>query len=206
MKYRFFIVIALVLVTSCASIREMTNALMSMKDMQFRISKVANMKIAGIDVSRLTSAADIQPMDAMRLVQAYHSKSIKATLTVLLEAKNPNDGSTPNTKPATLTLKELPWTLYYEDRQVVSGVVRKDIPINGGSVSQPIPLDVTMDLSSILFEKGYEEIMQAVLDLGGANGSPAKLTIKAKPTVSTPFGIMTSPNEISIVSAQFRAQ
>jgi len=206
MKYRPLLLLCVLLLTSCASIREMTNALMSMKDMQFRISKVTNMKLAGIDVSRFSSVADIQPMDAMRLMQTYGSKSVKATLTVMLEAKNPNDGSTPSAKPATLTLKELPWTLFYEDKRVVSGVVRKDIPITGGAVSEPIPLEVTVDLSSILFEKGYEEIMQAVIDLGGANGSPAKLTIKAKPTVSTPFGIMTSPNEIVIVSAQFRAQ
>jgi hypothetical protein len=50
---RVVAVLILVFVTSCGSIREMTNALMSMKDMQYKISHVGNMKISGVDISRL---------------------------------------------------------------------------------------------------------------------------------------------------------
>jgi hypothetical protein len=140
------------------------------------------------------------------LLEAYHAKNVKATFTVELEAKNPNDGTVTNTKPLDLTLKELPWTLYFDERTVVSGVVRKDIPLAGGATSSAIPVDITMDVSKVLFDKGYEEIMQSVLALGGANGSAAKLTVKGRPTVSTPYGIVKSPNDITIVSTEFRSK
>lgn len=206
MIVRALLVLTLFAATSCSSIREMTNALMSMKDMQFRINRVASMKISGIEVSKLSSITDVKPMEAMRLLQAYHEKNIKATFVVELEAKNPNDGSAPNTKPLDLTLKELPWTLYFDGRTVISGVVKKDIPLTGGATSQSIPVEVTMDVSKVLSERGYDEIMQSILALGGANGSPAKLTIKARPTVSSPYGIIKSPSDITIVSTEFRSR
>lgn len=203
---RVLAVLALLVLTSCGSLREMTNALMSMKDMQFKISRVGDMKISGVDVSRLSSISDVNPTQTVRLLEAYHSKNIKASFTVYLEAKNPNDGSVANTKPLDLTLKELPWTLFLDDRTVVSGVVRKDIPLTGGSVSGPIPLEIVMDVSKVLFENGYDEIMKTMMEIGGPNGSPARLTIKARPTVSSPYGIIKSPNDITIVSTEFRAR
>lgn len=203
---RVVAVLILLLVTSCGSIREMTNALMSMKDMQYKISSVGGMKISGIDVSGLNSISDVDPKQAVRLLEAYHSKNIKATFTVYLEAKNPNDGMAANTKPLDLTLKELPWTLLIDDRTVVSGIVNKEIPLAGGAVSQAIPIEVVMDVSKVLFENGYDEIMKTMLDIGGPNGSPARLKIKARPTVSSPYGIIKSPSEITILSTEFRAR
>jgi len=203
---RVVAVLILLLVTSCGSIREMTNALMSMKDMQYKISSVGGMKISGIDVSGLNSISDVDPKQAVRLLEAYHSKNIKATFTVYLEAKNPNDGMAANTKPLDLTLKELPWTLLIDDRTVVSGIVNKEIPLAGGAVSQAIPIEVVMDVSKVLFENGYDEIMKTMLEIGGPNGSPARLKIKARPTVSSPYGIIKSPSEITILSTEFRAR
>jgi hypothetical protein len=206
MMIKILAVLTLFVVTSCGSIREMTNALMSMKDMQFRINRVTGMKISGIDVSQLSAITDVSPTEAVRLLEAYHAKNIKATFVVEVEAKNPNDGSAANTKPLDLTLKELPWTLYFDDREVVSGTVKKDIPLTGGSSSQPIPIEIAMNVSKVISEKGYDEIMQSLLALGGANGSPAKLTIKARPTVSSPYGIIKSPSDITIVSTEFRSR
>lgn len=206
MMIKTLVVLTLFVVTSCGSIREMTNALMSMKDMQFRINRVTGMKISGIDVSKLSSIGDVSPMDAVRLLEAYHGKNIKATFVVELEAKNPNDGKAANTKPVDLTLKELPWTLFFNDREVVSGVVKRDIPLSGGTSSQPIPIEIVMNVSQVISERGYDEIMQSMLALGGANGSPAKLTIKARPTVSSPYGIIKSPSDITIVSTEFRSR
>lgn len=203
---RVVAVLILVFVTSCGSIREMTNALMSMKDMQYKISHVGNMKISGVDISRLNSISDVDPMQAVRLLEAYHAKNVKATFTVYLEAKNPNDGAAANTKPLDLTLKELPWTLYLDDRTVLSGVVNKEIPLAGGATSQPIPIEIVMDVSKVLFENGYDEIMKTMLELGGPNGSPARLKIKARPTVSSPYGIIKSPSDITILSTEFRAR
>lgn len=206
MGFRLLIGVVLVLVSSCASIKELTNAVMSMKDMQFRILRVANLKVAGIEASRLSSMSDVGPMDAVRLLESYHSKSVKATFTVMLEAKNPNDGMSANTKPLDLTLKELPWTLMLDDRTVLTGLVKRDIPLTGGATSQPIPIEITMDVSKILFDKGYDEIMNTLLELGGANGSPARISVKARPTVSTPYGIVKSPGDITIVSTEFRGR
>lgn len=203
MKSLILAIATMFVVTSCGSIKELTNAIMSMKDMQFRIVRVENMKVAGVNTAKMGSTEDITPTDVMRLLEAYHSKNIKATFTVMLEAKNPNDGSVAGSKPMDLTLKELPWTLFVDDRNVISGNIQNEVSLAGGGTSAPFPIQVSMDVSKVFYDKGYEEIMKALLSIGGVNGTPATIKLKARPTVSTPYGIMKSPNDITIVATEF---
>lgn len=199
------LVVVILLLTSCASIRDMANALMSLKDMQFRIVRVENMRVAGVDVSRMSNLSNLSPGDAYNLLQAYHTKKLRTSFLVYVEARNPNDSSG-GAKPADLKLKELPWQLYIDDRPTISGVVRNDIVIPGGQTSAPFPLQIEVDLSQVINDRGYEEIMGLALSIGGLNAEPTKLMVEATPTVSTPYGIVKSPRPIRIVNTEFRAR
>ena len=44
------------------------------------------------------------------------------------------------------------------------------------------------------------------LALGGANGSPARITLRARPEIKTAYGPIRYPKEIDIVDKEFRAQ
>ena len=48
--------------------------------------------------------------------------------------------------------------------------------------------------------------MNLALALGGKNGSAARVTLKATPTIDTPLGAITYPGEISIIDKEFRGQ
>ncbi|MFN6114048.1 MAG: hypothetical protein ACK47W_09950, partial [Bacteroidota bacterium] len=87
---RTLLIVGLLLLTSCANVRQMANSLMSLRDMQFRIVRVENMRVVGVDVSRLRSLTDVSAMDAIRLADAFRSKRLTTTFTVYLEARNPN--------------------------------------------------------------------------------------------------------------------
>ncbi|MBU3678143.1 MAG: hypothetical protein FGM32_00860 [Candidatus Kapabacteria bacterium] len=205
MILRSIAVIVLLLVTSCASIRDMANSIMSLKDMQFRVVRVENMRVAGVNVSRLNNLKGLSATDAYNLLQAYHTKKLQTTFTVFVEARNPNDGSGGG-KPASLTLKALPWKLYIDDRPSVSGDIRSEVAIPGGGTSDPFPLEISVDLSSVINDRGYEDLMALALSIGGLNSEPTKLIVEATPTVSTPYGVMTSPRPVRIVNTEFRAK
>ncbi|MBU3699513.1 MAG: hypothetical protein FGM33_05805 [Candidatus Kapabacteria bacterium] len=202
---RTLVVFALVLLTSCASVRQMANSLMSLKDMQFRIVRVENMRIVGVDVSRMRSISDVSAMDAVKLLSAFRSKQLTTTFTVYVEARNPNDGGGGG-KPADLTLKELPWQLYIDDKPTISGAIRKEVGIPGGQTSAPFPLEIEVDLTKVITDKGYEELVALALSIGGVNSQPTKLMVEATPVVGTPFGVMKSPSPIRIVNTEFRSR
>lgn len=205
MLIRSTAIVVLLLVTSCASIRDMANSIMSLKDMQFRVVRVENMRVAGVEISRLNSLKNISASDAYNLLQAYHTKKLQTTFTVFVEARNPNDGSGGG-KPASLTLKSLPWKLYIDDRPSVSGDIRNEVAIPGGGTSAPFPLEISVDLTQVINDRGYEDLMALALSIGGLNSEPTKLMVEATPTVSTPYGVMTSPRPVRIVNTEFRAK
>ncbi len=59
------------------------------------------------------------------------------------------------------------------------------------------------DLFEYFSDKGYEGIINLALQFGGKNSSAVKLKLMAKPTVSSPFGSITYPNELTIISKEF---
>ncbi|MFN4909239.1 MAG: hypothetical protein ACK475_10540 [Bacteroidota bacterium] len=202
---RTLLIVGLLLLTSCANVRQMANSLMSLRDMQFRIVRVENMRVVGVDVSRLRSLTDVSAMDAIRLADAFRSKRLTTTFTVYLEARNPNDGGG-GSKPADLTLKELPWQLYIDGKQTISGSIRKEIAIPGGQTSAPIPIEIEVDLTKVITDRGYDELMSLALSIGGVNAEPTKLMVEATPVVNTPFGVWKSPSPIRIVNTEFRSR
>ena len=63
---------------------------------------------------------------------------------------------------------------------------------------------MNLDLVKFFKDKGYESIVNLALAIGGANGSPSRITLRAKPTVQTPYGPLTYPNEIDVIDREFR--
>ncbi|MFN6112374.1 MAG: hypothetical protein ACK47W_01335, partial [Bacteroidota bacterium] len=107
---------------------------------------------------------------------------------------------------ADLTLKELPWQLYIDGKQTISGSIRKEIAIPGGQTSAPIPIEIEVDLTKVITDRGYDELMSLALSIGGVNAEPTKLMVEATPVVNTPFGVWKSPSPIRIVNTEFRSR
>jgi hypothetical protein len=53
-------------------------------------------------------------------------------------------------------------------------------------------------------DKTYDEILNLVLAIAGAQGSAARLTLDIRPTIDTPLGELTYPNRIKVFNKEFR--
>ena len=53
-------------------------------------------------------------------------------------------------------------------------------------------------------EKGYNDLLNLALALGGAKSDISRLAIDAQPRVSTPLGEITYPGRITVVSKEYR--
>ena len=200
---RIVIVLCVVLVTSCASIRDITNTLASLQRMQFKLANITGMRLAGVDVARIASPSSLSITDALALTQAFARRTLPASFTLNVDAKNPNTGVS-GTKSVPLTLNDLQWRLLIDDKQTISGGLGNPVDVPGNGMTTTLPLVMNIDLYSFFADKGYEGLVNLALALGGQRGSTARVKLDAMPTVGTPLGPITYPNRISIVDTEFR--
>ena len=142
-------------------------------------------------------------MDGAALAAAFARGQLPASFTVNVAAVNPNDGTGGSPKSAA-TLTSFAWTLLIDNATTISGDIASPIIIPGAGQESTIPLRMSLDLAKFFRDKGYDHIINLALALGGANSSPSRLTLRARPTIKTDFGPISYPGEIDIVDKEFR--
>ncbi len=155
-------------------------------------------------MGKISSLKDLNILEAAKLLQTFNKKQVPVSFTLNVAAINPNDG-TSGTSKSSVTLQSLDWKLLIDGVQTIAGVVNKQIEIPGSNQKTIIPVEMNLDLYEFFGNKGYENLINLALSLGGVSGSASKLTLNAKPTISTPFGPMAYPGEIQIIDKEFRA-
>ena len=200
---RSLIVLSVVLATSCASIRDITNTLASLQKMQFKIANITGMRLAGVDVARIASPSSLSITDALALTQAFARRALPASFTLNVDVRNPNTGAS-GTKSVPLTLNDLQWRLLIDDKQTINGGLGNPVDVPGNGITTTLPLVINIDLYSFFADKGYDGLVNLALALGGQQGSSARVKLDAMATVITPLGKLTYPNRISIVDTEFR--
>ncbi len=192
-----------VFVVGCADISNITNSLTSLNKMEFKVSGLTGMRLAGVDVSKVSDPTKLSIGDALALTNAFQKRSLPASFTVNVDARNPNNGQS-GRRSVPLTLNGFDWRLILDDVPTISGDLANPIDIPGTTAATVIPLAMNLDLYQFFASRGYDGILNLALALGGVNGSTAKVKIDAKPSVGTPFGTMTYPNRLTIVDKEFR--
>ncbi|MCX6140673.1 MAG: LEA type 2 family protein [Candidatus Kapabacteria bacterium] len=202
---RIILILCVVFVASCASIRDITNSLASLQNMQFKLTGITGMKLAGVDIGRLANPSSLSIADGISLGQAFSRKSLPTSFTLNVDAKNPNSG-TQGAKSVPLTLDDLQWRLLIDDKPTINGGLGSPVDVPGNGKTTQIPLVMDMDMYKFFADKGYDGILNLALALGGQKGSTARVKLDAMPTVGTPLGPMTYPNRIAIVDTEFRGK
>jgi len=185
---------------SCNVVKEIQQAVTNLSRCTFKLASVNEFTLAGVP---LTGKAGYSLMDGVTLAAAFARNDLPASFTVNVAAVNPNDGTGGSPK-STATLTSFAWTLLIDNAITINGNIASPITIPGTGQQAMIPLRMNLDLAKFFKEKGYDHIVNLALALGGANSSPSRLTLRAKPTIKTDFGPISYPNEIDIVDREFR--
>lgn len=194
---------ACLLAQSCAALNDMASALANLQRLQFKIGAVRDFRLLGIDVGGKTKLGDLGTADALRVVQSYSSKKMPVSFVLDVLAVNPNDG-TGGTARTAGTLTALECRLLIDGRPTVTGNIDSPMEIPGTGRETVIPVRLSLDLFEFFGEKRYEDLVGLALAIGGRGGSPARLSLDAQPTVSTPLGPIAYPGRLTIVSTEFR--
>ncbi len=180
------------------------DAITNLQRLQFKLDKVTGMKVAGVNIAGISTISNFSVIDAANLLGNFSQGKLPVNFTLNVLAKNPNDG-TGGTKNASAVIKNLAWRLFLDDKETVNGNIG-GITVPGVGQATNIPIGMSLDLIQFFKNTGYESLMNLALALGGRNGSAARVTLKATPTISTALGDITYPGEISIIDKEFRGQ
>jgi len=189
--------------SSCAALDEMTSALANLQRLKFKLSGVHDFRLLGIDLGGKARLSDFNALDALKAVQAYQSRKLPVEFVLDVLAVNPNDGSGGTSKTAS-TLTGLECRLLIDGKPTVTGNIDEPIEIPGTGQESVIPLRLSLDLLEFFGDKRYEDLIGLALAIGGKNRTPSRIALDAQPTVQTPFGPMTYPGRITIISTEFR--
>ncbi|MCC6845248.1 MAG: hypothetical protein LC116_04310 [Bacteroidetes bacterium] len=184
---------------SCPAV---TNALANMQRLQFKLDGLSNFRLAGVSFAGKSSITDFSAFDALSLTRAFGTNQFPAEFILNVAAANPNDGKG-GARQSSALLQGLEWRLLIDDKQTVSGDIDAPVEIPGTGQTTIIPVRISLDLYKFFGSKGYDNVINLALALGGAKGSTSRLKLDARPTISTPIGPLTYPNRITIIDKQF---
>ncbi|MFM7775052.1 MAG: hypothetical protein ACKO9V_09520 [Candidatus Kapaibacterium sp.] len=190
--------------SSCGSIKSIADALAGLKRCEFRLSSVSDARLSGVTLADKRNLGDIKPLtEGLELLQAYRNKQLTLDCIVNVLVRNPNTGQE-GTRRADARIKGLDFRLLIDDRVTVTGDILKPLTVPASGESVTMPIAIRIDLMNMFRDKGYDEVVKMLLSIAGAEGSAARLTLDIRPTVETPFGEMTYPDRIKVISKEFR--
>ncbi len=189
--------------SSCAVLEDMAAAVSNLQRLKFKLGAVHGFELAGIGLAGKSRLDQFSVTDGLKLVEAFRSKSLRAAFVLDVEALNPNDG-TGGSRQSVATLAGLESRLLIDGTPTVAGDIGSPIEIPGTGQETTIPIRLSLDLYEFFGNRSYEGLINLALALGGANRDPARITLDAQPRVSTPYGPITYPGRITIVSREFR--
>ncbi len=184
------IVAALVTLSGCATLQQV----LALRNVDFTVDHVSDLRLANIDLGRVTSFDDLGLTDAGRLALAVSRRELPLSFELHLLAENSAD----NTVDARLV--RLDWTLLLQGRETLSGVFADETLLRPG---QPTDVPITISLNLIdFFEGNARDLVELALSLTGQGGAPKEVTLRATPIVDTALGPIRYPQPITIVSRE----
>jgi hypothetical protein len=176
-----------VLLSSCQTLRE----LRSLKDVEFRIDRATNARLAGVNLSQMDSYSDLGGTDVARLASALSQGELPLSFTLHVQATNPE------TNKVSARLTQMEWTLLLNEQETVAGTFDREVELPPGTPTD-VPVDIQLDLARF-----FDENLQGLVDLAssvGGEGPPTNVKLRVQPTVRTSIGPIEYPEPITVVS------
>jgi len=198
-----FALAAVLALSSCAALGDMASVLANLQRLKFKIGSVRDFRLLGIDLGNKAKISDFSAADILKIGQSYTSKKLPVEFVMDVLAINPNDGTGGTTRTSS-TLTGLECRLLIDGKPTITGNIDDPVEIPGTGQESVIPLRLSLDLLEFFSDQRYDDILGLALAIGGRSGSPARLSLDAQPTVSTPLGPITYPGRVTIISTDFR--
>jgi hypothetical protein len=168
---------------------------------QFKIQDAIGYRLSGVDLMNKHSITDFSIGDGLNMMNSFRTGKFPLTFTINVAVRNPNQHQE-GSGLSSVSLTEFPWRLLINGKETISGGIGNAVFLPDGGATTIIPLQVSVDLKEFFGDKGYDDIIGLALAVAGQGSS--QISLKARPTISTPIGSLKYPNELTIVNTEFR--
>lgn len=176
------------LAAGCATLQQIA----ALRQVDFSLAGVQRGRLAGVDLSRVTSYNDLTALDVGRIALALAQKDVPLEFQLDVRAENPA------TNQVTATMVRLAWSLFLNDKETVNGVLDTTLTLPPG---QPVTIPFQLRLNLLQFFNGpAQDLVNLAAAAVGLRSDPTKVSLRAVPTINTPLGPITYPSPITIVS------
>jgi hypothetical protein len=170
----------------CGTMRSV-NAL---RDVDFELARVNDVRVAGMRIDARHAAADVPPEETAMLAATALSGHLPLECEVVVRATNPPSN------PVTAELLRMDWTLLLDGRKTVGGRVARRYTIPPGD-SVDVPVHVAVDLFDMLGHQ-LPTLLRLAAALSGDGRSPIDARLQLNPYLDTPLGSMRFPHAITV--------
>ncbi len=200
MRTKLVISVLLVLITlvGCSVFKQITN----ISRLKFKLHSVSDFTLYGINISNKSSIREFNVFDSAQLLNSIAKGSLPVTFNLNVEALNPNDGG--GYPRQDLDIVDFKWRLIIDDVETLSGNIARPISVPGKGETTIFPITIQLDLIKFFGERGFDNLVNLALAIGGKNQNLSRIVLKAQPTIQTPFGKIKYPGEIDIIDREFR--
>lgn len=172
---------------ACASAR----GIFALRQVDFSIERVASVRLAGVPLDRIRSAADVGALDAGRIAAAVMRGQIVLEFDLHVLGRNPAENRT------TARLTRLQWILDLNGREAVSGILDTSYTFAPGAETD-VRVPVRLDLAQFS-QRSAADVLGLALGLAGIGSRRTEVALRAVPTIETPLGPIQYPGAITIV-------
>ena len=170
--------------------------------LQFKLGKVSNFRLTGIDISDKSRLSDIGAVDVMRLSSALLNKNMPVSFILNVEAKNPNDAK--GYGATDIYIKRFPWKLLINNKETAHGDIQTPFKVPGTGGFTTIPIRVEFNLLKFFHDNSLNDVADLVFAIGGKKGSSSNLKLIAEPLLATSLGDIQYPEPITIINKNFK--
>jgi hypothetical protein len=187
-SWRSILLPTLLVAAGCATLQQIA----ALRQVDFALERIAEVRLAGVDLDRVRSYSDLTVTDVARLTLALSEDRLPLAFELIVQGENPADNG------VDARLVRFDWTLLLEDRETVSGVFDREVVFAPGQPTT-FPLAIELDLVEF-FEGNARDLADLALSLSGQGGRPRNVALRATPTISTALGPIRYPGAITVVS------
>lgn len=173
---------------SCATLQQ----IVALRQVDFALGGVGKGRLAGVELSRVSSYHDLTAGDIGRIALAVARKDLPFEFQVDVKALNPADNK------VTAKMIRLAWSLFLNDKETINGVIDSAVSMPPG-IAVTIPIAIRLNLLQF-FDGPAQSLVDLAASIAGLRADPTRISLRAVPTIDTPVGPISYPSPITIVS------
>ena len=176
---------AMVILAGCSALSGLT----SFAKCNFDFNSVTDVTLCGINVNTKKSVKDFNVTDALKLANAFTSKSFPLALNVNVDVKNPNT--------TTARLDGFDYILWIDDVKMTAGSMSKQVSV-GANQKVTMPVNFTFDLMNILKSESRDKLVSFGCGLATNNADASRVKLSIKPYFTIGGTVMKFPSYVTI--------